>query len=156
MAWVKNDETPERKLHAFSVLDDAMQASIKWCNGPIDKGAESRVLYACVIALLRAVGQVLHKVDCDRFPEIQDEVSTRFRSWKKGEGHDVIFREFIEAERNSILKEYELLWSEKNKRELKFRAFKNPVVAGGELSGDLFSESTFSAIVVPEGALAGY
>lgn len=63
-----------------------------------------RIVWAGSVALIRAVGHVLDKVDGE------DRVVKRvagefFARWKSG-GEDKIFREFVEHERNSLLKEY--------------------------------------------------
>jgi hypothetical protein len=68
--------------------------------------ARWRVHWAAAVALVRAVGHVLDKVDGE------DRVLKRlalaaFRSWKSEAQEHEIFREFIEKERNSILKEYQ-------------------------------------------------
>src|SRR5690242_14088814 len=64
-----------------------------------------RVHWAGAVALIRAVGHVLHKVDgqCRRFQQTADSA---FKSWKSDDPAHEIFREFIEAERNNILKTY--------------------------------------------------
>jgi hypothetical protein len=65
-----------------------------------------RLDWVLVVVLLRAVGHVLLKVD-GKSEEFVKVISTElFNNWKNGEEHR-IFREFIELERNSIIKEYE-------------------------------------------------
>ena len=65
-----------------------------------------RIHWAAAVALIRAVGHVLDKVDGGD-PDIKNVASKYFKSWKKlGPAHE-IFREFIEKERNNILKEYQ-------------------------------------------------
>lgn len=77
---------------ALSLLEEETDAR-KW-----------RILWAAAVALARAVGHVLNKVD-GRNPVCR-EVSNEFhRSWKIAEEHE-IFRDFIEHERNNLLKEY--------------------------------------------------
>jgi hypothetical protein len=69
-----------------------------------------RVLWAGAVALLRVVGHVLHKVDCQdpnwAKMDLNAIVDASFDRWKLGIGSDLIFPEFIERERNNILKEY--------------------------------------------------
>jgi hypothetical protein len=69
-----------------------------------------RVLWAGAIALLRSVGYVLEKVDSRDVNGNKNALfkvsSAAFDRWKKGEGKDAIFVQFIENERNNILKEY--------------------------------------------------
>lgn len=159
MSWMNFNE--QRPLQAQVVLDDAASAIFKWMYGPIEEGAESRVIYAASVTLLRSVGHVLHKVDCKRHPEISDEVAIRFKRWKRGELKDQIFTEFIEKERNLILKEYAPNWNPDNEVKCKFRM---PYLASGrsEKSKQLseaiharLADKTFSAIVMPDGPFAG-
>lgn len=160
MSWVTFDK--EKRLRAQGVLDDATSAIFKWAYGPIEKGVESRVIYVAAVSLLRSVGHVLHKVDCRSFPEIRLEVDQRFRRWKRGEGKDLIFTEFIEKERNLVLKEYSPNWDPRNEVELKFR----PIPIGKQRSDKsrLLTEAIASrlegrsirAILMPEGPFAGW
>lgn len=64
-----------------------------------------RILWAAAAALIRAVGHVLDKVD-GRNPSIKSVGGRFFERWKHDPCHE-IFRDFIERERNSILKEYQ-------------------------------------------------
>lgn len=65
-----------------------------------------RIYWAAAVALVRAVGHVLYKVDVADHADKQEIVERRFRSWKQENEEHLIFREFIEKERNSLLKEY--------------------------------------------------
>ncbi len=63
-----------------------------------------RVHWVGALALIRAVGHVLHKVDGqDR--AIRALADRGFKEWRAAPEH-AIFRDFIERERNAILKEY--------------------------------------------------
>lgn len=64
-----------------------------------------RVHWAAAVALLRAVGHVLDKVDGED-PLTKRLASQAFKRWKGSAPEHRIFREFIEPERNSVLKEY--------------------------------------------------
>ena len=64
-----------------------------------------RVLWAGLVALLRSVGQVLKKVD-GADAVIGRAVDERFMRLKAERQENAIFWEFIDKERNSILKEY--------------------------------------------------
>ncbi|KXF90640.1 hypothetical protein [Phaeobacter inhibens] len=161
MSWM-NFEEEERRLQAQVVLDDAVSASFKWMYGPIEQGAESRVIYVAAVALLRSVGHVLHKVDCKRHPEISDEVAARFQRWKKGEQGDLIFSEFIEKERNLILKEYAPNWRPENEVEFEFRMVDLPSSRSeqsrrlSEAMASKMESKSFRAIVMPDGPFAGW
>lgn len=65
-----------------------------------------RVHWAGAVALLRAVGHVLLNVDqpADRF--IAAAGKAAHRRWKSDDPAHLIYRDFIEDERNNILKEY--------------------------------------------------
>lgn len=66
-----------------------------------------RVLWVAAISLARAVGHVLNKIDATTSPVMRSAVSTAYASWKGNPSENSIFFEFIESERNSVLKEYE-------------------------------------------------
>jgi hypothetical protein len=67
--------------------------------------ARWRVHWTGAVALLRAVGHVLDKVDGED-PLTKRLASQAFKRWKGSAPEHEIFREFIEPERNSVLKEY--------------------------------------------------
>lgn len=64
-----------------------------------------RVHWAGAVALLRAVGHVLEKVD-GTSEELKKLVREAYQSWKDDRETHAIFWEFIANERNNILKEY--------------------------------------------------
>lgn len=64
-----------------------------------------RIHWAGAVALIRAVGHVLDKVD-GRDMHIKGAASAAFSRWKSADPKHHIFREFIERERNNLLKEY--------------------------------------------------
>lgn len=65
-----------------------------------------RVHWAGAVALIRAVGHVLDKVD-GQHSSVKAAAKAAFACWKSDDPEHAIFREFIEAERNNILKRYE-------------------------------------------------
>lgn len=67
--------------------------------------ARWRVHWAAAVALLRAVGHVLDKVD-GQDPVVKEAAEAAFRRWKASDPDNEIFREFIDRERNNLLKEY--------------------------------------------------
>ncbi len=67
---------------------------------------EWRLYWVLAVVLLRAVGHVLDKVDGANDISIKQKANTLHKSWRTGD-ENLIFRDFIERERNSILKEYE-------------------------------------------------
>ena len=64
-----------------------------------------RVVWAGAMALLRAVGHVLAKED-GRNPKLHPFVDAAYRRWKDDRVANQIFWNFIEEERNNILKQY--------------------------------------------------
>ncbi len=64
-----------------------------------------RVLWAGAMALVRAVGHVLRKVDGEN-SDVRPLVEAAWTRWKADRSANAIFWEFIEAERNNILKQY--------------------------------------------------
>ena len=86
------------------VLQDAMFVREKLENelGHI----EWRLYWVLAVVLLRAVGHVLDKVDGNNDSKVKREANALHKSWRSGD-ENAIFRDFIERERNSILKEYE-------------------------------------------------
>lgn len=100
-----------------------------------------RVLWVAGVALVRAVGHVLQKVDGEQSPEMKKAVASAYASWKADKPGNAIFWEFIEEERNRILKQY----------EVGFFAGPVDVLAGGEVHS--LDDSLFSPIT--DGTFAG-
>ena len=66
-----------------------------------------RVLWVGALALLRAVGHVLWNVD-GRIPQAREAIKAAYGSWKAEQPEHLVFREFIERQRNNILKMYRM------------------------------------------------
>lgn len=88
---------------AREVLSDCT-AALELLEGDTDD-TRWRVHWAAAVALIRAVGHVLTKVDGanETVKKVADEA---FRRWKSDDPAHDIFRDFIERERNNLLKEY--------------------------------------------------
>src|SRR5262245_54359762 len=69
-------------------------------------GPEWRRAWVATVALLRAVGHVLEKVDGKSSPGMARAVKAEFARLKRERGENKIFWDFIERERNNVLKEY--------------------------------------------------
>lgn len=67
-----------------------------------------RTRWTALIALLRSVGHVLEKIDSAQSPELKTAVDEAWARLKQTKPAPNIFWEFIEAERNNILKAYEV------------------------------------------------
>ena len=66
-----------------------------------------RVLWVASVALYRAIGHAIQKVDSISSPQLRLAIQATYESWKGNPDHHPVFFEFIEDERNSVLKEYE-------------------------------------------------
>jgi hypothetical protein len=64
-----------------------------------------RIHWAAAVALIRAVGHVLDKVDGAN-SSLRIAARARYVQWQSPNEEHKIFREFIEKERNNLLKEY--------------------------------------------------
>jgi hypothetical protein len=96
-----------------------------------------RVHWAAAVALVRAVGHVLDKVDgCDS--TIKTVASEHFRRWKGKAPEHEIFREFIELERNNLLKEYRSSVHPLNTVQVAVQLVAQPVGGGSPIAlGDV-------------------
>ena len=65
-----------------------------------------RVHWAGALALLRAIGHVLRKVDGADL-KVGRQIDFAYSRWKSQRAENAIFWEFIDQERNNILKEYQ-------------------------------------------------
>lgn len=94
------EDYTEMTVHARQVLDDC-KAALRELTYDI-AGSEWRLKWVACIALLRAVGHVLDKVDGSKSCKMKSIIEQEWVLWKT----DEIFKSFIEEERNNILKEY--------------------------------------------------
>lgn len=67
---------------------------------------EWRLNWILVVVLLRTVGHVLNNVDGGASSEVKRLAKLLHSKWKENDPEHAIFRDFIERERNSIIKEY--------------------------------------------------
>lgn len=67
-----------------------------------------RLFWVAGVALLRAVGHVLQKVDTEQSSALKAAIGRAYAEWKRDKEANAVFWEFIENERNNILKEYEI------------------------------------------------
>jgi hypothetical protein len=98
--------TPQPQLgRARLVLSDACIAADR-LKAAVD-GGDYRIEWVATVALLRAVGHVLRKVD-GRQPAARAAIDARWKVWQGDRETHEVFWEFIEKERNLVLKEYEI------------------------------------------------
>src|SRR5262245_56620383 len=91
-------------LRAREVFDDCKVAiaALEQCGF----GPEWRRRWVTVVALLRAVGHVLQKVDAKGGGRLSEIIWQDWDSLKKTKPEPAIFWSFIEDARNNVLKEY--------------------------------------------------
>jgi len=65
-----------------------------------------RIHWVAALALIRAVGHVLHKVDGKK-PAFTKEIRNAYQKWQSYPDDHEIFFKFINKERNNLLKEYQ-------------------------------------------------
>ncbi len=70
-------------------------------------GEPLRVAWVSIVTLLRAVGHTLKEVDAKRDPVILEVVNQKWDAWLDSKPEPRIFWEFIQAERNNVVKQYE-------------------------------------------------
>ena len=92
-------------MRALVVLDDCRSALEAVDAARSEQ--EFRVRWVALVALLRAVGHVLDKVDGASTPSFRSAVDARWKEWQRDRSKHSPFWDFIEAERNSVLKTYE-------------------------------------------------
>lgn len=101
------------------VLSDAEFA---WNKSEVTEDAtELRVLWFATLGLLRAVGHVLDKVDGPSDAAVGIAVKEAWRRWHDDRLKYRLFHDFIDAERNILVKEYEQRYEESS----------GPILAGG-------------------------
>lgn len=96
-------------LTARLVLDDCRLALGHLENEPDERNW--RVHWVAAVTMLRIVGHVLDKVDGRENAQLRLTARKLYEKWKTDPEHE-IFREFIDNERNNVLKEYEFGVSE--------------------------------------------
>jgi hypothetical protein len=69
---------------------------------------DRRLWWILALTLLRAVGHVLNKVDSRRSRYLADSIRQAYSTWKLEPHRHRIFHDFIEKERNEIIKEYRI------------------------------------------------
>jgi hypothetical protein len=92
-------------LAAHAPLDDAF--IVAKLLEDHDDDTIFRINWVAFCALMRTIGHVLDKVDGAQSAHRREVVDRRWVEWKSHRDQHSIFWEFIEDERNAILKEYE-------------------------------------------------
>lgn len=94
--------------NARVVLDDCKVVLDSFTEGI--QGAEWRIKWVSVVALLRAVGHVLRNVDNNKTinPKLSMVIEEQWEILNRSKPKPIIFWQFIEEERNNVIKEYKL------------------------------------------------
>ena len=94
-------------LKARQVLADCRKAhSLLDCESDPQN---FRILFTAAVSLCRAVGHVLSKIDAAENPSIARQIEGLWKEVKTQREKHRIFHDFIERQRNLVLKEYEFL-----------------------------------------------
>lgn len=91
-------------LQARTVLSDCRGALEELMAGVHD--ARWRRRWVATIVLLRTVGHVLDNVDSQRSPQMKAAIAAAWAQLKSQKPNPSIFWQFIDDERNNIVKEY--------------------------------------------------
>lgn len=101
---------PQQTLKAWSPLWDCVSILFQFQNSDVADGDEElpewRIYWVAGLALLRTVGHVLAKVDAKTSPNHADAISALWKGLQEDRGGAAIFWDFIERERNNLLKTY--------------------------------------------------
>ncbi|MFL7905269.1 hypothetical protein ACJ41P_29350 [Azospirillum argentinense] len=99
---------PKQTLKAWGPFWDCVDILFEFQNSDADEEhTEWRLLWVAGIALLRTIGHVLAKVDGAASSAHKQAVDHAWARWKADTTANAIFWDFIEKERNNLLKTYE-------------------------------------------------
>jgi hypothetical protein len=98
----------KQTLKAWDPFWDAQEIYFFLHDAEVDEGrTEWKVFWVAGVATLRIIGHVLAKVDGSISAIHKAEITRLWDEWKADRSEHAIFWDFIEEERNSILKTYE-------------------------------------------------
>lgn len=99
---------PKQTLKAWEPFWDCVTILFEFQNSDADdENTEWRLFWVAGIALLRTIGHVLAKVDASNSSKHKQEIDRAWADWKTNASDNAIFWDFIEKERNSLLKTYQ-------------------------------------------------
>jgi hypothetical protein len=110
-SWITGDiftaPLPEITLEAWEPWGDTRLILFELQNSDIDEEHyEWRLHWVAGVALLRTVGHVLRNVDALTSSKHRRSIDKAWTDWQQNKDDNWIFFDFIEKERNNILKEY--------------------------------------------------
>jgi hypothetical protein len=98
---------PKITLKAWEPFEDCVSILFLFKHFDVDDpNPEWRLYWVAGIALLRAIGHVLVKSDALTSEKHRNEINKLWGAWKTNPDDKRIFANFIEKERNNILKTY--------------------------------------------------
>lgn len=98
---------PLQTLKAWEPFRDCVTILFEFQNSDVDEErSEWRLYWVAGVALLRTIGHVLVKSDATKSPRHSAEVERLWERWKADRAKSSIFWDFIERERNNLLKTY--------------------------------------------------
>jgi hypothetical protein len=101
---------PKQTLKAWQPYSDCVSILFSLNHTDVVDGDEElpdwRIYWVAGIALLRAVGHVLAKSDALTSDKHRNEINKLWKRWREDPDDNIIFHNFIEKERNNILKTY--------------------------------------------------
>ena len=99
---------PKQNLKAWEPFWDCVSILFEFQNSDADEECtEWRLYWVAGIALLRTIGHVLNKVDSTTSITHKRAVDQAWADWKSNPSDNGIFWDFIEKERNNLLKTYD-------------------------------------------------
>ncbi|WP_313002781.1 hypothetical protein [Brevundimonas sp.] len=101
---------PQQTLEAWAPLWDCVSILFQFQNSDVADGDEElpewRIYWVARLALLRTVGHVLAKVDAKTSSKHADAIDELWKGFQADRAGSTIFWDFIERERNNLLKTY--------------------------------------------------
>jgi hypothetical protein len=90
---------------ARPALSDCRRALERLKSGETER--TWRTDWAAAVALLRAIGNIVHDADSKKLPAIKSAADAAFKRWNSADPQHQIFREFIDSERHAVLERYD-------------------------------------------------
>jgi hypothetical protein len=98
---------PHQTQKAWGPFWDCVDVLFEFQNSEQDEErSEWRLYWVAGISLLRTIGHVLAKIDVMASPRHRAEIDRLWDGWKADRAQSSIFWDFIEKERNNLLKTY--------------------------------------------------
>ena len=129
-SWITGDifmssEIERPTLSAWAPWYFVKEILFRIQNSDIDEEhPEWRIDWIAGVAVLRVIGHVLHKVDSVKSAKHSAIINFAWREWRNNQDNHWIFTEFVEKERNSIMKEFNFgatLPADEDNRTLAFK-----------------------------------